>query len=120
MLKIKDFSKVLIEYKRTPDRLTSYVGKDEEGRPIAKLQHVRGKIRGIVVAIDRNIIGWSLCDKKDKFDLEYGLSLALRRAQIAKGLPPRNRARFYQTIPTTMLPLFNSMDDRSERYFTEN
>ena len=38
MLKIKDFSKVLVEYKRTPDRLTSYVGKDEEGRPTAKLQ----------------------------------------------------------------------------------
>lgn len=117
MLKLKDFSKVLVEYKRTPAKLTSYI-EYEDGFPVAKLRYTKGNIKGVVVAIGPNIIGWSLCDKKDKFDIEFGINLALKRAKIAETLSFRNRGRFYSTIPTTMLEEFKRMDDRSEKYFT--
>ena len=117
MLKLKDFSKVLVEYKRTPAKLTSYI-EYEDGFPVAKLRYTKGNIKGVVVAIGPNIIGWSLCDKIDKFDMEFGINLALKRAKIAETLSFRNRGRFYSTIPTTMLEEFKRMDDRSEKYFT--
>ena len=117
MLTLKNFPKVLVEYKRKPSKFTAKVVINDEGFPEAKLQYIKGDVKGIVVAIGPNIIGWALCDKKDKFSYEFGMDLALRRALIAQKLSYRNRGNFYATIPTTMLEYFKRMDDRSEKYF---
>lgn len=116
MLTLQSFPKVLVEYKRKPSHLKSFVAI-EDGVPIAKLQLIKGATRGIMVSIGPNIIGWALCDKKDKFNLAYGIDLALRRANIAKNLSYRNRNSFYATVPDSMREMFVRMDDRSERYF---
>lgn len=116
MLTLQSFPKVLVEYKRKPSHLKSFVAI-EDGVPTAKLQLIKGATRGIMVSIGPNIIGWALCDKKDTFNLAYGIDLALRRANIAKNLSYRNRNSFYATVPDSMREMFVRMDDRSERYF---
>ena len=35
---------------------------------------------GVVVAVGKNQIGWSLCNKTDDFDKQRGLSIAIGRA----------------------------------------
>ena len=137
-LTLKDFNKVLVSYfYETPDEIVADVEweETEEGLvPVPKLRKVGGKKRGVVVAIGPNILGWSLCNTKehdleiipgveitvpgDVFDKEKGLSIALMRADIASTLSSKERKSFYQKVPFTLSNLFESVDERSERYFT--
>lgn len=39
-----------------------------------------GHLRGVVVALGREVIGWSACCPKDKFDKKLGLRIASGRA----------------------------------------
>lgn len=87
--------KVLIEYKRKSRR-----------RPY-----------GVVVAIDRNIIGWSICHKNDTFTKEDALRIALERAQAAQLLSIEDREKSYEEFPTSLLSIYQKMKERSAQYF---
>jgi len=56
--------------------LVKYV-RDSKRRPV-----------GIVVATGKYKVGWSLCNGKDKWNKEVGLSLAAGRAALPKSLVP--------------------------------
>ena len=142
MLTLKDYKKALVSYYRNPDKfgakLITYQSMDTDGSPItipqAVLTYEKGKKKGVLVAIGPGIIGWSLCNTKehdleiipgveitvpgDVFDKEKGLSIALMRADIASTLSSKERKSFYQKVPFTLSNLFESVDERSERYFT--
>lgn len=47
---------------------------------IQYIRDVNKKPIGVVVAVDRNKIGWSLCHKDDKWDREKALKIAIGRA----------------------------------------
>ena len=53
--------------------------------------YVRDKDRrkiGVVVAVAKNALGWSLCHKGlDKFDKEFGLKIAVGRAEKGSYAP---------------------------------
>lgn len=117
LLTLKDYDRVLVEYKRKKDHFVPVLKEDPENGLYATVQYVRGQIFGIVVATGPGIIGWSLCYKHDEFDKAKGIDLALRRARIAANLSLRDRHRFYSKVPHTLGELFNNMDERSERYF---
>jgi hypothetical protein len=114
-LTLKDFDKVLIEYKRKKDKVIPYLQKTPLG--VIPSYYIRkGDIYGMVVAIGPGIIGWSLCDKKDTFNKELGLDLALRRARIASNLSFRGRNSLYSKVPFTLNEIFLNMEVRSEKY----
>jgi hypothetical protein len=75
--------------------LVSYV-KDNKGHRI-----------GCVVAIEKGMIGYSLCCKRDKFSKELGLQIATQRAKL-------NRIN---AIPHSIQDDYNKMYRRSILYF---
>lgn len=95
-LTLKDFNKVLLQYKRDN----------------------KGNIQGMVVSIGRNILGWSLCNAADKFDKAKGISIALRRAQKSSTLTLMEKEEYYLQIPQSLLDLAETMINRSKLYFT--
>ena len=99
MLTPKKFdNRVLIEYKRN--------GKNQ---PI-----------GVMVAIGRHAIGWSLCSPGDPFKKELGLHIALQRAVQAADMGPMAAAFFYDDkLPKSLEKLFLKMKHRSRLYFKE-
>ena len=66
--------------------------------------------RGVVVAIGANEIGFSLANKRDKFDKQYGIHLAVQRAFHWK-------PSIDDDIPHSVRDDFIEMVDRSMRYF---
>lgn len=97
MLTPKNFNQnVLIEYKR-----------NKQNQPV-----------GVMVAIGRHALGWSLCSPNDKFDKHLGLHIALHRAAQAAELGPDKISKNYLSkIPHSMLDLYDKMYHRARLYF---
>lgn len=75
------------------------------------IQYVRGKRRrpvGVVVALDKNKIGWSLCSKLDKWDKKTGIRLAIGRAFLNP---------ITAQVPQTIQRVYFTMIDRASKYF---
>ena len=75
------------------------------------IQYIRnnhGQPRGCVVATGRNQVGWSLCNKKDIFNKERALQIAMGRVKISRVV-----------IPQVVQPYFVKMIGRSQRYFKD-
>lgn len=117
MLKLNEFNKVLVEFLREDDKFIAVLDTNSLGIPMAHVQKITGKRIGVVVATGDGILGWSLCNSKDEFDKEKGLSIALSRAHYAGSLSIRGREELYQKVPFSMEKLFNKMLERSSRYF---
>lgn len=128
MLTLKDFDgKVLVSYLYEPDQYVAKV-KYVDGKPTAILEVVKGKKRGVVVAIGANILGWSVCNTElnyvsgkgfvaDVFDKEKGLGIALERANFVSHFDNSDRELYYEKVPMKMQNLFNKMKLDSEKYF---
>lgn len=71
----------------------------------------KGKLRGVVVAVDRLKVGWSQANEKagDKFNKERGIAIARTRA--INGLPEKG------CIPHEVNKAVAIMAARSEKYF---
>lgn len=117
MLTTKDFGKVLITYKRKKSRYVPVLQHKMDGNTTATAVKIKGDIKGVIVAIDSDVVGWSLCDKKDKFNKEFGIDLALKRARIASKLSIDGRNSFYCKVPFTLWTDFAEMLERSQHYF---
>lgn len=74
-------------------------------------------LKGIVVALDNGIIGWSLCNRRDKFNKEKGLEIAIRRAEKSSILTPAKLRKYYEAIPQSMRDTSYFVLERSKRYF---
>ena len=59
---------------------------------IMLIQHIRhgDKLIGTIVALDKDVIGWSQCCPKDKFDKKRGIEIARGRAlKGTRAIPAR-------------------------------
>lgn len=111
--------KVLVEYHHAKDiKIPVFIiNEATDGKFIKGYQIQRGPIRGMVVAIDDGVIGWSLCNKKDIFNKEIAIDMAMKRAIIASKLSLKSRNNFYSRIPFSLNDEFLRMEERSEKYF---
>ena len=66
-----------------------------------------GHRKGVVVALDKGKVGWSLCNPRDRFDKGIALDIALGRAT----------KRRCQLVPPSVDKVVASMEKRSVRYF---
>jgi len=92
------------------------------------VQYVRtgkGKKVGVVVALNSNKIGYSLCNPLDEFDKNYGKFIAEKRAETGKDFMVKiaeviNRrcayGKMYSNICRIVQP-FIDMEERAARYF---
>lgn len=108
--------KVLVEYVREEDKKTPILVLTNEGL-VNSVMIEKGKVKGMVIAIGDGIIGWSLCNKKDTFNKEIAIDIAMKRALVAKGLSLKSRSSFYSRLPFSLNEAFNKMEERSEKYF---
>lgn len=76
-----------------------------------------GNLKGVVMAIDKGVYGWSMCDPKDQFSKERGLNIAYNRALKARELDEEERIEYYSTIPRSLHSLFNKIEERANRYY---
>lgn len=77
-----------------------------------------GNPRGLIIALDKGIYGWSLCSKKDVFNKKVGTSIAMGRAQKAALLSDDERFDYYQySVPNSMWELFTEINKRAYKYF---
>jgi len=99
MLTLKDFEgQVLVEYKRNSRK-----------EPV-----------GVVVAIGRHALGWSLCNALDVFKKQQGLSMALGRALTAGDLGPEASEVYYdENLPQSLRELKDKVHGRAKLYFKE-
>lgn len=74
---------------------------------ITYIKNRSGHHIGVVVAVGRNQVGWSLCNHKDKFSKERALAMALGRACEGSKTP----------VPPSAAKAVAQMTHRSERYF---
>ena len=128
ILTLKDFDKVLVSYLKNEDKKVAVLNHKMDG-PDAEIVTIKGERRAVLVAIAPGVIGWSLCNQKggydrdfvyhmpDRFDKATGISIALKRAQIAAGLSTEGRVSFYEKIPFTLEELADKMHERSYQYF---
>jgi len=77
---------------------------------IKYVRNKNGHPRGVLVAISKNCIGFSLCSKRDKFNKEAGKKIALIRAHSEK-------AQDRMSVPASIYKEYLDMVDRSVRYF---
>lgn len=92
-----DVFDALFKNKREEDRsmLVKYVRNDK-----------RAKI-GVVVAIGKGQVGWSMCHRLDKFDKAKAIKIAKGRADRGSNV----------TLPGAIFNDYNAMTDRSERFY---
>lgn len=117
MLNVKDFPKVLVQYARTKSKVTAVLCGVDSADYIPYVNYEKGKKFGVVVAIDKDILGWSLCNKRDRFNKEKGLAIALGRAALASEMTASERFDFYNRVPDSLVDLFEEIRDRSEKYY---
>lgn len=74
----------------------------------------RGNLNGVVLATKdisgKVAFGWALCCKKDKFDKQMGLNIALNRALVRSAVP----------IPNSIRKDVNNMFSRAARYYKDS
>lgn len=66
-----------------------------------------GNLKGVVLALDKNLIGWSICNKLDRFDKEFGIGIAYRRAIVGSKVK----------MPAMIRPTYDKVVKRAEKYY---
>ena len=130
---IKEEQKILIKYLREKDEYTSKVCFDKKGKPFAHLEKTKGRIIGCIISTGKNIIGWSLINKKDrkwawdmkkyqeiiKKDKDLAFHIAYQRSIYAETLKHSDLLQHYHKIPDSIFEECEKMLERSEKYFTK-
>ena len=80
-----------------------------------------GHRKGVVCATSKIGIGWSLCNKKDRFNRDFALKIAEGRARKYEKIVQEVDEDGYEIkVPDSIYPLFEKMVDRAERYYQED
>ena len=130
---IKEERKVLVKYLREKDEYSAKVCFDEFGKPFAHLEKTKGRIIGCIISTEKNIIGWSLFNKKDrkwswdikeqqeifKKDKDLAFHIAYNRSLYAESLSKEDLLKYYSKIPDSILEEVDKMLERSSKYFTK-
>lgn len=126
---IEEERKILVKYIREKNTYSSKVCFTKEGYPFSHLVKTKGRIIGCLIAIDKNVIGWSLINKKDrrysenvnelqqiyKKDKELAFNIAYNRALVSETL--NDKMTYYLRIPKSIMKEFGNISNRSEKYY---
>lgn len=85
----------------------------EEPKLVKYIREENGQPRGVVVALGRDKVGWSVCNPRDQFDKQLGRKIAVGRALEGSGTPIPRVGRKRDYVRETL----NEMHERAQRYF---
>lgn len=112
-MKVKNFKdfegKALIQYYREKS-VETLVENSKTGE--LELITCKGAPKGVMMALENGIIGWSLCSKLDTFDRDKGLNIAFRRA-----LKSMEDPEYDLKVPQSLQNLAEEMLRRSSVYY---
>ena len=96
--------------------------KNKDGKFFFEYYRKKNKnLKGVVMAIDHGIIGWSMCDPKDQFSKHEALRIAFERAKKSHRLfnegSDEKLVEYYSKIPRSMIDLAIKILKRSEAYY---
>lgn len=103
---------MLIKYIKTPEHFIPKV-RINDGKPEAYFVKKGGEPTGIIVALAKNKVGWSLCSKKDVFRRAMGKTIAIGRAEYYG----TNKTQLLSEIPDSIRQEVLDMYERSEKYY---
>ena len=143
---IEEKQKILVKYLREKDTYTAKVVKNRMWNKFKEkfeivhssiLEKQRGKIIGCLVAVNNNVIGWSLINKLDRqwhswtweglgskeqkeiLDKNKRLAyqIAYNRAMIADSMDTDALGEYYLNVPNSIIDEVDEFAERSEKYF---
>ncbi|MGV8961887.1 MAG: hypothetical protein ACOH2V_00720 [Candidatus Saccharimonadaceae bacterium] len=77
----------------------------------------KNQLTGVMISTGPGIVGWSLCSKRDNFDKNHGLNIALRRVFKSAMLSTLEKKEYYSKCPASLQDLLTNMLNRSYLYF---
>lgn len=104
---------MLIRYIRTPKKKRAVIDYKMDNHYGTRIIETGGDPIGVIVAIDKNKVGWSLCSPRDKFNKERGKMVAQRRAE-AYGTDSQ---KVFENAPYSIILDIQKMYERSQKYF---
>lgn len=104
---------MLIHYIRTPKKKHAVIDHKMDNYCGARIIETGRDPIGVIVAIAKNKVGWSLCSSRDKFDKERGKMIAQRRAE-AYGT---DLDKTFESAPYSIRLDIQKMCERSQKYF---
>lgn len=88
---------------------------------LIKYYRVNNKLKGVVVALDKDIVGWSMCHPRDTFNKTRGLNIAISRASyLYQKLGSKGIMYHYSKVPKSLELDVDNMRTRSCKYFKDD
>ena len=103
---------MLINYIRTPRKQEAKIIR-KDGTESAIIVEKGNNPYGVIVAINRNQVGWAMCSPKDFYNKNLGLEIALNRAEYYG----TNKEKLLEEAPYRIREELLTMYDRSEHYY---
>ena len=103
---------MLINYIRTPRKQEAKIVR-KDGITSTVIVEKGNNPYGVIVAINRNQVGWAMCSPKDFYNKNLGLEIALNRAEHYA----TNKEKLLEEAPYSIREELLKMYDRSEHYY---
>ena len=103
---------MLINYIRTPRKQEAKIVRKNGITSIVIVEKGNNPY-GVIVAINRNQVGWAMCSPKDFYNKNLGLEIALNRAEYYG----TNKEKLLEEAPYSIREELLKMYDRSEHYY---
>ena len=103
---------MLINYIRTPRKQEAKIVR-QDGITSTVIVEKGNNPYGVIVAINRNQVGWAMCSPKDFYNKNLGLEIALNRAEYYG----TNKEKLLEEAPYSIREELLKMYDRSEHYY---
>ena len=103
---------MLINYIRTPRKQEAKIVR-KDGITSTVIVEKGYNPYGVIVATNRNQVGWAMCSPKDFYNKNLGLEIALNRAEYYG----TNKEKLLEEAPYSIKEELLKMYDRSEHYY---
>ena len=103
---------MLINYIRTPRKQEAKIVR-KDGITSTVIVEKGYNHYGVIVAINRNQVGWAMCSPKDFYNKNLGWEIALNRAEHYG----TNKEKLLEEAPYSIREELLKMYDRSEHYY---
>ena len=103
---------MLINYIRTPRKQEAKIVR-KDGITSTVIVEKGNNPYGVIVAINRNQVGWAMCSPQDFYNKNLGLEIALNRAEYYG----TNKEKLLEEAPYSIREELLKMYDRSEHYY---
>ena len=88
---------------------------------LIKYYRINNRLKGVVVALDKNIVGWAMCHPRDIFNKTKGLNIAISRASyLYQKLGSKGIIYYYSKVPKSLELDVDNMRIRSLKYFKDD